>query len=294
MKKKIIVWILVSLFIIVDVAIALYPYVSDYVNSNSQSRVVAHYFDDVARIDETKTQEILEAAQTYNQTLLRKSDRFIFSEEETTEYNGLLNTGVGVMGVLSIDKINVQLPIYHGSDEGVLQVGLGHMQGTSLPVGGIGTHAFITGHRGLPSSTLLTDLNRIVEGDTFILYVMRETLTYQVDQIQTVLPDEVEALDIDPKMDYCTLVTCTPYGINTHRLLVRGHRIENAASTWEALGAGARRLDKIRTVALFLIPVGAALAVYVIMKSRKTRREEDINQYTRKYAWQQYRDRVRS
>jgi len=245
---------------LITLSVLLYPFVANYINSNSQTRVVARYIDDVAAMDGGNAQALLEEAHEYNRDLLRKKKRFQFTAEETLRYKSLLNTGREVMGILAIDKLDIKLPIYHGTDEGVLQVGLGHMQGTSLPVGGAGTHAFITGHRGLPSSKLLTNLDKMAEGDAFVLYVLSETMTYQVDFIQTVEPQVVEALDIDPDMDYCTLVTCTPYGVNTHRLLVRGRRVENAANTgWQAIHADARRLDKLLIIALFMIPASPVI-----------------------------------
>ncbi|MCL2031252.1 MAG: class C sortase, partial [Oscillospiraceae bacterium] len=220
MKKLAIILSLLTLGLFIGVCVLLYPAFSDYVNSKSQSRVVARYVDDIAGMDDSKKQAMLAAARDYNQRLLYSENRFRPADQDAAAYKQLLNTGRGVMGILAIDKINVKLAIYHGTDEGNLQVGLGHMQGTSLPVGGPGTHACITGHRGLPSSTLLSDLDRLTEGDSFVIYVMGETLTYRVDQIQTVEPQEVQSLGIDPDMDYCTLVTCTPYGVNSHRLLV--------------------------------------------------------------------------
>ena len=272
MKKKYIIAIIVAVFILIDLSVLLYPSLSAYVNARSQSRAVAHYFDDVAGMDDTDIQAILEAAREYNRDLLRMANRFNYTQADTARYKALLNTGRGVMGVLAIDKINVKLPIYHGTDEDVLQVGLGHLQGTSLPVGGTGTHAFITGHRGLPSSTLLTELDKLAEGDTFALYIMGETLTYRVDNIQTVLPEEVSSLDIDPDMDYCTLVTCTPYGVNSHRLLVRGYRIENLNPGWDAVYADARRLDKALVILLFLAPAVPALVIYLVIRCRKIRK----------------------
>ena len=271
--KKHIIPILFILGLVIGFSVLLYPYVGDYLNSQRQTRVVARYYDDVANMEDGRTQELLGAAREYNRSLLRRSNRFNFTEAETERYKALLNNGRNVMGVLSIDKIDVSLPIYHGSDEGVLQVGLGHLQGTSLPVGGIGTHSFITGHRGLPSSTLLSDLNKMAEGDTFVLHVMGETLTYLVDDIQTVEPQEVNALSIDPSMDYCTLVTCTPYGINTHRLLVRGRRVENAVNIgWRDIYSEARRLDKVRMILIFMVPVMLALIILLIAKGRKINR----------------------
>ena len=270
--KKYIIFTALAAGLLVGFIVLLYPAVSDYINSQSQSRVVAEYADDIADMSVSKKQSMLEEAHEYNENLPYNENRFDFTDEDWTQYKGLLNTGRGVMGILAIDKIDVKLPIYHGTEDGVLEVGLGHMQGTSLPVGGIGTHACITGHRGLPSSTLLSELDRMKKGDTFILYIMGEILTYQVDQVETVLPHDVKALEVDPAMDYCTLITCTPYGVNTHRLLVRGHRIENAAAGWENLRADARWLDKILIILIFMIPVLPVLMIYFIIKCVKIKK----------------------
>ena len=268
--KKMIITAAVVLFILIDAAVLLYPTVSNYFNAMNQSRVVARYFDDAAGTEDKHMNTLLAAVREYNKALLHKANRFKFTPQEAEEYKALLNTGRDVMGILEIDKIGVKLPIYHGSDKGVLQVGLGHMQGTSLPVGGKGTHAFITGHRGLPSSALLTNLDKLGKGDTFVLYVLGETLAYQVDHIQTVLPDEVRALDIDKDSDRCTLVTCTPYGINSHRLLVRGTRIEAAAAADRAaMFADAIRVDKPLVLLMFLIPLLPLLLLFLFMRCRK-------------------------
>ena len=268
-KRKIITLIVIVL-IAADLYALLYPKISEYVNSQSQSRAVVQYLDDVAAIGNEDMLLHLTAANEYNKCLPGKSDRFRMSDEEIVEYEKQLDTGRGILGTLTIDKIDVKLPIYHGTDEGVLQVGLGHLQGSSLPVGGAGTHAIITGHRGLPSSTLLTDLDKMGLGDTFSIYIMGETLVYQVDDIRTVEPDEEEALAIDPARDYCTLVTCTPYGINTHRLLVRGLRMETAGNAgWAALFTDARLLVKTDIILMFIAPFLLALALYIIVKLRK-------------------------
>jgi len=269
--KKYITGIIMTLGVFITLSVLLYPTVSDYINARSQSRIVAHYYDDVANLDESRKQEILDAAHKYNSALLYKADRFKFTDEETAEYKKQLDVGRGVMGILTIDKIGIDLPVYHGTDEGVLQVGAGHLQGTSLPVGGIGTHSVITGHRGLPSSKLLSDLDKMTEGDTFTLYVLDETLTYMVDDIQTVEPNDVKTLYIDPDTDHCTLITCTPYGVNSHRLLVRGHRIENAGG-WETVSADVKQLDKIILILIFLIPVFPALIIYLIIRCVKIRK----------------------
>jgi len=275
--KKYITGIIMTLGVFITLSVLLYPTVSDYINSRSQSRIVAHYYDDVANLDERKKQEMLDAAHEYNKKLLNRPDRFRFTDEETSEYRKMLDIGRGVMGILAIDKIGVVLPVYHGTDEGVLQIGIGHLQGSSLPVGGIGTHSVITGHRGLPSSKLLSDLDKMTEGDTFTLYVLDETLTYKVDHIQTVKPNEVKLLDIDQDMDYCTLITCTPYGVNSHRMLVRGHRIENAGAGRATAGADAKQLDKIILILIFMIPVLPALIIYLIVKCVKIHRKGTIN-----------------
>jgi len=274
--KKYIISIAFLVGAIITLSVLLYPFVARYVNSFSQTRAVTQYVNDVQAMDDGDTQALLDAAREYNRKLLQSTDRFSPSEKEKAEYLQQLDAGREVMGLLIIDKINVNLPIYHGTDEGVLQVGIGHMPGTSLPVGGIGTHAFITGHRGLPSSKLLSNLDKLTEGDSFALYVLGETLTYRVDSIQTVKPYVMKALDIDPDMDYCTLVTCTPYGINTHRLLVRGRRVQSPTRLGlELLYAEAKPLDKPLVILLFMVPVLPIIliaAFFICWKIRKARR----------------------
>ena len=249
--------------VFVTLSVLLYPAIADFVNSFSQSKVVSHYLDDVEVMGDERKNEILNAAHVYNRNLLSSSNRFIFSDEDTAIYNQQLDAGRGVMGILIIDKINVNLPIYHGTDEGVLQIGVGHLQGTSLPVGGIGTHSFITGHRGLPSSKLLSNLDKMEIGDLFIIYVMGETLTYKVDDIQIVTPDHVKAFDIYLDKDYNTLVTCTPYGINTHRLLVRGYRVDNVND--QVIANNATEVEKIVLIGIFTIPFLPILITIVII-----------------------------
>ena len=221
------------LFVIVFLAglsLLLYPTVSDYWNSFHQSRAIASYVDAVDNTDEQKLEEMRQAAEAYNEKLLSKQDRYDMSDSDRAEYESLLDvSGTGVMGYIEIPSINVSLPIYHGTDNTILQIGVGHIEGTSLPVGGASTHCAVSGHRGLTSSKLFTDIDQMAEGDTFKLYVLGETLTYEVDQIRIVLPDELNDLKIEEGQDYCTLITCTPYGVNSHRLLIRGHRIANDA-----------------------------------------------------------------
>ena len=273
MKKKPLMILLLALGVAVFFALLLYPTVSNYVNTRNQSRVVTNYLDDSVGMNEGERDALLEAAHAYNRYLLTKKNRYKFTDEETTAYKNLLDTGHGMMGVLAIDKIGVNLPIYHGTDEGVLQIGIGHLHGSSLPVGGSGTHTVITGHRGLPSSKLLTNLDRLMEGDLFVLHILDETLTYQVDQILTVKPEEVNSLDIERGMDYCTLVTCTPYGKNTHRLLVRGNRVENVEGPGgEAGHTGMTPASGALITGMCMILLLSAFLIYVFLRWRKTRK----------------------
>ncbi|MCL2508878.1 MAG: class C sortase [Oscillospiraceae bacterium] len=268
--KKYITSIIMTLGVLITLSVLLYPTLADYVNSRNQSRVIAGYREEVANIDDGKKQEILEAARQYNARMWCRPGYSDFTEKEIEEYKKLLDTGSGIMGILTIDKIGVNLPIYHSTDEGVLQVGIGHMQGSHLPIGGPNTHAIITGHRGLPSSKLLTDLDKLVEGDVFTLYILGDTLTYQVDHIAIVEPHELSALSVEDGRDFCTLVTCTPYGVNTHRLLVRGTRIENIESAVrEAIFADAVKLDKITIILMFIMPLLPVLLVYFVIKCVK-------------------------
>ena len=211
-------------------SLLLYPTVSNYINSKHQSRTLAAYSDDVSRLSETEYAEIMEAARAYNNAM-GKNVAHILSMAEQQEYYRQLNIGKnGIMGQIDIPTIDVSLPIYHGTDATVLQIAVGHLDWTSLPVGGESSHCVLSGHRGLPSAKLFTHLDKLVVGDTFMLRVLDEVLTYEVDQIAIVKPSEINQLCIVEGEDLCTLVTCTPYGINTHRLLVRGHRIENAVA----------------------------------------------------------------
>ncbi len=216
------------LVLLTGLCLLLYPTVSDWWNELHQSRAITSYVEAVEKMSDDEANALLEAAKAYNEELARHASRLDMTAEEQAEYNSMLNLdGSGVMGYLDIPVINVHLPIYHGINESVLQVATGHIPWTSLPVGGLGTHAAISGHRGLPSAKLLSDLDKVVEGDIFTITVLGQTLTYMVDQIRIVLPEELSELAIQEDQDYCTLITCTPYGINTHRMLVRGTRIDN-------------------------------------------------------------------
>ncbi len=225
--KKILPTILIGLLFIAGVGVMAYPAVSDWWNARVQSRAVASYNEAVANLPENDYTSMLEAAEEYNRQLKTVGMYQAFLHPELIPgYADALNiTGNGMMGTITIDKIDVNLPIYHGTSPSVLSRGAGHLEGSSLPTGGKGNHCVISAHRGLPSSRLFTDLDRLQTGDIFALHVLGDDLFYEVDQIVTVLPTEVEEIFESGNDDYCTLMTCTPYGINTHRLLVRGHRV---------------------------------------------------------------------
>ncbi|MGT2757744.1 class C sortase [Streptococcus ovuberis] len=261
MLKKINPSILFLFIFFIGLSLLLYPTISDYWNSLHQSKAVAGYVDQVNQLSENDTSKILEEAQRYNAFLSQNTipDLNVI-EEELSHYNQLLNiTDIGIMAYVEIPKLKTNLPIYHGVDESVLQVAIGHIPGTSLPVGGQGTHAVISGHRGLPSAKLFSDLDQMVEGDQFLIQVLDETLTYEVDQILTVTPDDVSALKINPERDYVTLVTCTPYGVNSHRLLVRGHRVSNASTPKTRIIGEATRVSRI------LVSICIAILIFCLL-----------------------------
>lgn len=244
----------------------LYPSVSDWWNSMHQSRAIATYQEAVSDNSAEVNQQLWDAAVAYNQALPHDGSRFTLTDEERERYEQTLDvTGTGIMGYVEIPKISVSLPIYHGTDATVLQIAIGHIPGSSLPVGGEGTHCVISGHRGLPSARLFTDIDQLREGDVFMLHVLGKTLTYQVDQIRVVLPDELDDLAIDDGLDLCTLVTCTPYGVNTHRLLVRGHRIPNQGAAI-ADGDAVQVSPTLVAVALTVLVLMVALVVQVVRR----------------------------
>lgn len=270
-RKNWIFTLLLLLIFLAGLSLLLYPTISDYWNSFHQSRAIASYVDTVAELDDDAYQEIWEQAQAYNAALPRDDTRFVPGEEEIAYYDTLLNiSGNGIMGYLEIPSIEVTLPVYHGTDEEVLQVAVGHIEGSSLPVGGPDTHSVVSGHRGLPSATLLTDLDQLEIGDVFMLHVLDETLTYEVDQIHIVEPDDVSYLAIEEGEDLCTLVTCTPYGINTHRLLVRGHRIETQAEAVSiSVSADAIQISPMIIAAALAVPVLLILLLWVLFSSSR-------------------------
>lgn len=225
MKKKPPVIFMLIIFLI-GLSIFFYPTVSNFVNTGKQAETVEQYIKAVEKLSPENYEQIWSEAEDYNGSLLNMSNRYYMTEEEREYYNSLLNiSGNGVMGYLQIPKIGETIPIYHGTDESVLQTAAGHLEGSSLPVGGESTHCVITAHSGLPQVRLFTDLTKLKEGDVFYICILGKTLTYEIDWISVELPENRDALKIEEGKDYCTLMTCTPYGINTHRLFVRGRRI---------------------------------------------------------------------
>lgn len=265
--------IILVLIFIVGLSLLLYPSLSDYWNSFHQSRAIATYAEAVADLDDVDYEKMWQEAEEYNEQLKNKTNRWTLTEEEEEEYNRILDVGgTGIMGYIEIPEIKVSLPIYHGTDEGVLQIAVGHIPGSSLPIGGMGTHSVVSGHRGLPSAKLFTNLDELKEGDIFMIRVLDETLTYEVDQIRIVEPDDLTSLEIDPEQDLCTLVTCTPYGVNTHRLLVRGHRIENLNDDSIRVTADAMQVDEMLVATAVAVPVLLILFVWVMVHDRKRKK----------------------
>lgn len=273
MKKKHISTIIIALIFMAGLGFLLYPTVSNLWNRAHQSRAIATYTKQVEKLDDSQNKEMLKAARKYNKSLLKKSDHWKLSKKDKKKYESLLDvSGTGIMGYIEVPKIDCSLPIYHGTDEGALQIAIGHLEGSSLPVGGKSTHCVLSGHRGLPSARLFTDLDQMEEGDVFVLNVLGRKLAYEVDQIKVVLPDEMSDLEIVQGKDLCTLVTCTPYGINTHRLLVRGHRTKYIEETVVRVQKEAEKKE----TGIWLLASGGAvfliIIIIVVVKRRRKRR----------------------
>lgn len=273
MKKKHISTIIIALIFLAGLGFLLYPTVSNLWNRAHQSRAIATYTKQVEKLDDSQNKEMLKAARKYNKSLLKKSDHWKLSKKDKKKYESLLDvSGTGIMGYIEVPKIDCSLPIYHGTDEGALQIAIGHLEGSSLPVGGKSTHCVLSGHRGLPSARLFTDLDQMEEGDVFVLNVLGRKLAYEVEQIKVVLPDEMSDLEIVQEKDLCTLVTCTPYGINTHRLLVRGHRTKYIEETVVRVQKEAEKKE----TGIWLLAGGGAvfliIIIIVVVKRRRKRR----------------------
>lgn len=274
MKKKWISRLMTLLIVVVFVAglsFLLYPTVSNLWNQAHQSRAIATYTEQVEKLDDSSNKEMLKAARKYNKELLKKADHWKLSKKDKKKYESLLDvSGTGIMGYIEIPKIDCSLPVYHGTDEGALQIAIGHLEGSSLPVGGKSSHCVLSGHRGLPSARLFTDLDQMEEGDTFILNILGHKLAYEVDQIKVVLPEEMSDLEIQEGKDLCTLVTCTPYGINTHRLLVRGHRVKYVETKVQEQ----KEVSKSKTDTRLVI-AGAVVLFIIIFAVRRRRKHRN-------------------
>lgn len=270
MRKHFSTFLLIFVFFL-GLSLLLYPSVSDYWNSFHQTRAIANYAEQVANLGNDAYDQLWEEAKAYNQSLLGRDNAYLLSEAQKAEYERLLDvSGLGIMGYIEIPSIDCSLPIYHGTEESVLQIAVGHLEWTSLPVGGMSTHCVLSGHRGLPSAKLFTNLDKLIVGDTFLLRVLDEVLTYEVDQILIVEPQETGGLQIVEGQDYCTLVTCTPYGINTHRLLVRGHRIENAAEAKTVrVTADAIQIEPLIVAPVVAVPMLLILLIALLVPKRR-------------------------
>ena len=278
MKKKHISTIIIALIFLAGLGFLLYPTVSNLWNRAHQSRAIATYTKQVEKLDDSQNKEMLKAARKYNKSLLKKSDHWKLSKKDKKKYESLLDvSGTGIMGYIEVPKIDCSLPIYHGTDEGALQIAIGHLEGSSLPVGGKSTHCVLSGHRGLPTAKLFSNLDKLEEGDIFMIRTLDQTLTYEVDQIRIVLPDEVDDLKIEEGKDLCTLVTCTPYGINTHRLLVRGHRTKYVEKKVEE---EQKKVQTKKTDIRLMIAGGTGvlilliIIIVIVIKRRRKRRNQ--------------------
>ena len=263
--------VLLILILIIGLSLLLYPTFADWWNSSRSSQAIATYSEDVANLEQEVYDTIWNSAQDYNRTLLDRSNSYVLTEEMKAEYHHLLNlSGTGIMGYIEIPSLKVTLPVYHGTDEGVLQVAVGHLEWTSLPVGGSSTHCVVSGHRGLPSARLFTDLDQMAEGDVFMFRILDEVLTYEVDQILIVEPHQTDALLIREGEDLCTLVTCTPYGVNSHRLLVRGHRIENLEEARVVrVTADAIQIEPLMVAPVLAAPILLMLLILILFPKPK-------------------------
>lgn len=272
MRNKLTTILLVLAFF-AGLSLLLYPTVSDYWNSLHASQAVADYAENVRNLEAEKYEQVLQGARNYNQMLPYKHTTFALSEEDKAAYDTLLDiSGTGVMGYIEIPTINISLPVYHGTEDAVLQIAVGHLEWSSLPVGGEDTHCVLSGHRGLPSAKLFTNLDKLVVGDKFVMRVLDEVLTYEVDQILIVDPTDVSTLIIEAGKDLCTLVTCTPYGINSHRLLVRGHRIENQEEAQAIrVTSDAIQIEPLIVAPAVALPMLLVLLMILLVSGGKTK-----------------------
>ncbi len=281
-KNNISTFILIIVFII-GICLLCYPFVSNLWNTRTQSRAINNYKETVEEFNNAEYEKYFDAADKFNAQIRKLGSEVAITEPELLDgYEDVLNvSGSGIMGYVTIEKINVNLPIYHGTDSSVLNLGAGHLEGTSLPVGGKGTHCVISAHRGFPSALLFTNLDKMEIGDTFTITVLDRVLTYEVDNISIILPDEIENIFIDEDEDYCTLMTCTPYGINTHRLLVRGVRIDTENTTAVHISSDAYKIDTFTVACIAAVPIFVILLIWLIAITHRRKRrsfEDDENE----------------
>ena len=273
--KKHLSTIFLVLILLVGLSLLLYPSFADWWNDLHQTKAIANYEQIMANMSDEDYSHLFEEALRYNIELAKMDYPMMYYDEIPGYFDMLKVTSDGIMGHINIEKIGVQLPIYHGTSEMVLQIAVGHVQGSSLPTGGAGTHCVLSAHRGLPSARLFTDLDKMEVGDTFVLTVIDRTLTYQVDQILIVEPHEVQPLYAVDGEDYCTLVTCTPYGVNSHRMLVRGTRIENEIQRKEIrVTADAAIIEPILVAPFVAAPILLVLFIMLMLPKSHNKREE--------------------
>lgn len=270
--------ILLVLMLVAGLSILLYPSFSDYWNSTRQTQVITHYAEAVADMDDEAYDVYLNSANEYNEALLNRENWMELNEEQSKRYWQELNfSGDDIMGYIEIPMIDVTLPIYHGTEEEILQIAAGHLEWSSLPVGGESTHAVVSGHRGLPSARLFTDLDRLVVGDYFVINVLNQMITYEIDQIKIVEPYEMDDLRIIEGEDHCTLVTCTPYGVNSHRMLLRGTRIENIEeATVRRVTADAMLIEPIIVAPVLAAPMLLVLLIVLLIPKKKGKWDDTL------------------
>lgn len=282
-KKQIPITVILVLTFMIGLSLVLYPSISNYLNELNGSKTIGEYAEAVSRLSEEDYRVLWQEAEEYNKALLRRQNGYVLDDTLKKQYSQLLNINDnGVMGYIEIPSIEVNLPVYHGVEDNILQVAVGHLEWTSLPVGGESTHCVLSGHRGLPSAKLFTNLDKLDEGDVFLLRVLNEVLTYEVDQILIVEPNDSKDLQIVKGQDYCTLVTCTPYGINSHRLLVRGHRIENDEGADRIrITAEAMQIEPLIVAPIMAIPLLIVLLVLMLSQgsSKKKPRKNGGNHH---------------
>ena len=268
--------ILLTFGFLIGISVLLYPAFSNYWNSKTQSRAIVDYESVLEHLEPEDYSSIFQAAYDYNEALRAVEIPLMHYEEVPGYYDTLKIEGTSIIGYVKIDKIGVELPVYHGTSEQVLNRGVGHLEGSSLPVGGESTHSVMSAHRGLPSAKLFTDLDRLEMGDTFQVIVLDQVLTYQVDQINVITPHEIDDLQIVEGKDYCTLFTCTPLGINTHRLLVRGIRIETITEKPVIYVANeAFRIEPLLVTPAVAAPMMFVFLIHLMVKYREPPKKKE-------------------